>query len=95
MPGATDVKVDVLRATVLDAICAVYRHEGQLVRERAHERSILFHVGRHLAAALSGWPDPWDVDIEYNRADDAEKLERITSFCSPPTAARSDPCSRT
>lgn len=80
MPSAADVDGDVLRTTVRDAICAAYRYEGQLVRERAHERSILFHIGRHLAAALSGWPDPWDVHLEYNRAGDADKPRRITKF---------------
>jgi hypothetical protein len=56
-----------LRATVWKAIRRVYERDAVLLRDRVHERSILFHIGRHVAAAIDDWEDSWQVDLEYNR----------------------------
>jgi hypothetical protein len=56
-----------LRAMLITAIRTTYVTERQLFDEQTHERSIMFHIGRRLAAEVesAGWDRV--VDLEYNR----------------------------
>jgi hypothetical protein len=60
------------------AVEAAYRSERKLFRERAHERSIVFHIARHLAAEVYDTMPGWSVDVEYDRwnAEDLEDLKK-------------------
>jgi hypothetical protein len=49
------------------AVMAAYCGEQQLFKERAHERSIVFHIARHLAAYVNERLPGWSVDVEYDR----------------------------
>lgn len=63
-----DISEDVLRAAICDAVLKTYAQERVLFDDRAHERSIMFHIGRRLAAITESWGnDRWSVDLEYNR----------------------------
>jgi hypothetical protein len=64
----------------------MYELDGEvLLRDRTHERSIMFHVGRHLAAEVDGWGDLRRVDLEYNRlhqaAIDAVTKRLVSTEC--------------
>jgi hypothetical protein len=58
------------------AVQAAYTGEPELFKERAvslhgpgpraHERSIVFHIARHLAAEAEALPPGWSVDVEYD-----------------------------
>ena len=54
-----------------DMLCAAVRaaHDGErvLFEERAHERSIVFHIARHLAARVEALLPGWSVDVDYDR----------------------------
>lgn len=57
-------KVDgMLRA----AAQAAYDGECGLFKDRAHERSIVFHIARHLASQVEESLPGWSVDVEYDR----------------------------
>lgn len=58
---------EAVKESLLQAVHRVYELDGVLLKELTHERSVMFHVGRHLAAEVDGWGDPWRVDLEYNR----------------------------
>src|SRR2546430_2445087 len=65
-------KVDVpdfatVASAVGEAVLSTYEEDRVLFHDRANERSILFHVGRRLGRAISGWSGNWWVDLEYNR----------------------------
>lgn len=47
------------------AIRRVYERDAVLLRDRVHERSVLFHIGRHVAAAIDDWQDSWQVEPGY------------------------------
>ena|GEM_PF-2755265 len=49
------------------AIQSAYEHDAQLFREAAHERSIVFHIARRLAAMVDVGLSGWAVDVEYDR----------------------------
>jgi hypothetical protein len=59
--------LDMVRTGLHQAIHDAYHHEWLLFSERANERSLLFHIGRHLAAQVDSWSTRLSVDLEYNR----------------------------
>jgi hypothetical protein len=69
------------------AIRRVYERDAVLLRDRVHERSVLFHIGRHVAAAIDDWQDSWQVDLEYNRDYNRDTLDRISKYL-PATPGR-------
>jgi hypothetical protein len=50
-----------------DAVRAAYEGERTLFEERAHERSIVFHIARHLTARVEARLPGWSVDVDYDR----------------------------
>ncbi|WP_146173943.1 hypothetical protein [Saccharothrix carnea] len=50
-----------------EAVRAAYERERQLFEERAHERSIVFHIARHLAVRVEAVLPGWSVDVDYDR----------------------------
>ena len=58
---------DQLDEMLHDAVRAAYESEHTLFKERAHERSIVFHIARHLAARVEAVLPGWSVDVEYDR----------------------------
>ena len=50
-----------------DAVRAAHERERVLFAERAHERSIVFHIARHLAARVDVILPGWSVDVDYDR----------------------------
>ncbi|MFG3689573.1 hypothetical protein [Micromonospora sp. NPDC047740] len=50
-----------------DAVQAAYMRERELFVERAHERSIVFHIARHLAGTIEAALPEWSVDVDYDR----------------------------
>jgi hypothetical protein len=48
------------------AVAAAYADERQLFKERAHERSIVFHIARRLADQVDKHLPGWFVDVEYD-----------------------------
>jgi hypothetical protein len=76
-----DVDAERLRRAVLTAMRMLYREDTSLLEERAHERSVMFHVGRRLAASVGRWNDGWHVDLDYNRASEpGTKTERVRKY---------------
>lgn len=49
----------------------------------------MFHVGRHLADAVEEWDDRWQVDVDYNRTADRERLEWVKKYL-PATEGRKE-----
>jgi hypothetical protein len=49
------------------AVQSAYDRERVLFEERAHERSIVFHIARHLAARVEALLPGWSVDVDYDR----------------------------
>jgi hypothetical protein len=49
------------------AITVAHSSERILFAERAHERSIVFHIARHLADEVDRRLPGWSVDVEYDR----------------------------
>jgi hypothetical protein len=49
------------------AVAATYADECKLFKERAHERSIVFHIARRLADEVDRHLPGWSVDVEYDR----------------------------
>jgi hypothetical protein len=60
-----------------EAVSAAHDGERQLFTERAHERSIVFHIARHLAALAEARLPGWSVDVEYDRWHSAEAIEAL------------------
>lgn len=60
-----------------EAIVAAHDGERRLFTERAHERSIVFHIARHLAALAEARLPGWSVDVEYDRWHPAEAIEAM------------------
>jgi cytochrome P450 len=58
---------DQLDEMLRDAVRAAYEGEHTLFEERAHERSIVFHIARHLAARVEALLPGWSVDVDYDR----------------------------
>jgi hypothetical protein len=58
---------EAVRSIVQRAVLGAYASEKSLFVEQAHERSMMFHIGRLLAHELSDWDKRWSVDVEYNR----------------------------
>jgi hypothetical protein len=58
----------VVRAALRDAILDIWHDDRDLFRNQAHERTIMFHVGRRSAKTVGEWPGGWSVDLEYNRS---------------------------
>jgi len=48
------------------AITATYCGERMLFEKRAHERSVVFHIARHLASQAEALSLGWSVDVEYD-----------------------------
>jgi hypothetical protein len=48
------------------AVAAAHADDCQLFKERAHERSIVFHIARRLADAVDEHLPGWFVDVEYD-----------------------------
>jgi hypothetical protein len=76
------------------AVTAAYSSERVLFRERAHERSIVFHIARRLADEVDERMPGWFADVEYDRwhPDDlqgAKKRMLLARFESAPAHARS------
>lgn len=46
------------------AVQAAYDGERVLFEERAHERSIVFHIARHLASQVEAFLQGWSVDVD-------------------------------
>lgn len=63
---------------VRQAVDEAYREEERLFRERAHERSIVFHIARRLAISVGGYATELSVDVEYDRwrRDDIETVKK-------------------
>lgn len=81
---------DVLRESLVDAIRSTYEAERQLFEERTNERSVLFHIGRRLAADVETWGAGWVVDLEYNRqhldsspVSDPKRLRFLDGLANP------------
>ena len=89
MPKAAQVDGQRLRATLWKAIRRVYECDAVLLRDRVQERSVLFHIGRHVAAAIDDWQDSWQVDLEYNRDSNRDTLDRISKYL-PVTPGRNE-----
>lgn len=89
MQGADEVAAADLEEALRSAVLYVYRHHADLIRERAHERSVVFHIGRHLAQRVEDWGADWQVDVDYNRAHDHHALERVKKYL-PATPGRID-----
>ena len=53
------------------AVMAAYCGEQQLFKERAHERSIVFHIARHLAAYVTNGCPGWSVTSSMTDGTDA------------------------
>lgn len=87
--SALAVDGDRLSTSLHDAVRRLYERDSSLIVERAQEQSVVFHIGRHLAAELDQWTDRWKVDMEYNRAQGEETLERVRKYL-PKTAGRSE-----
>jgi hypothetical protein len=49
------------------AVRKAYKGERVLFEERAHERSIVFHIARHLASQVEASLPGWSVDVDYDR----------------------------
>ena len=49
------------------AVKAAYDDERVIFEERAHERSIVFHIARHLASQVQVLMPGWSVDVDYDR----------------------------
>jgi hypothetical protein len=58
----------VVRAALRAAVLDTWDDDHDLFRNQAHERTIMFHVGRRLAKTVEDWPERWSVDLEYNRS---------------------------
>jgi hypothetical protein len=76
------------------AVAAAYASECQLFKERAHERSIVFHIARRLADTVEKQLPGWFVDVEYDRwhvddLDDVKKRMRTTLLQITPADALS------
>lgn len=52
---------------LLAAVTSAYSSDRILFMERAHERSIVFHIARHLAVEVDERMPGWSVDVEYDR----------------------------
>lgn len=52
---------------VCRALNAAYSGEYELFKRRAHERSIVFHIARHLASEVYQHLPGWSVDVEYDQ----------------------------
>lgn len=50
-----------------EAIKEAHDGERQLFEERAHERSIVFHIARLLATHIEALSRPWSVDVDNDR----------------------------
>lgn len=50
-----------------EAVRAAHERERQLFEERAHERSIVFHIARHLAVQVEAVLPGWSVDVDYDK----------------------------
>ena len=48
------------------AVQSAYDGERMLFEKRAHERSVVFHIARHLASQAEALPPGWSVDVEYD-----------------------------
>jgi len=71
-PPPEDVK-----RRVIAAICALYRHDRELLDVDANERSITHKLAEHLQREFPGW----HVDCEYNRRGrEPKRLEAKTVF---------------
>ena len=71
-PPPEDVK-----RRVIAAICALYRHDRELLDVDANERSITHKLAEHLQREFPGW----HVDCEYNRVGrEPRRLEAKTVF---------------
>jgi hypothetical protein len=60
------------------AIRDAHDQDRRLFEERAHERSIVFHIARRLAAHVEAVAPEWVVDVDYDRwhADDITWLRK-------------------
>ncbi|GAB4102999.1 hypothetical protein GCM10028790_20180 [Micromonospora taraxaci] len=61
-----------VRSWLHSAVEDAYGGERQLFQERAHERSVVFHIARRLATRVEAWACDansagWSVDVEYDR----------------------------
>jgi hypothetical protein len=59
--------LEIVRKALAEAIRCAYTNEHQLFQEQTHERSVLFHIARYLAAEVETWGAGLAVDLEYNR----------------------------
>ena len=55
-----------VKAAVADAIAAFQRDDGELLTHTAGERSVVFHLARHLVPRVAPLGD-YAVDVEFNR----------------------------
>jgi hypothetical protein len=67
MSSLNQIDEPAIRDAVRRAVLLVYNRDWELLRDRTNERSVLFHIGRYLAADAETWPGSWSVDLEYNR----------------------------
>ena len=59
----TKMSLEDVKKRVIAAICALYRHDRELLAVDANERSITHKLAEHLQREF---PE-WHVDCEYNR----------------------------
>ncbi len=64
MAGVDRSQID---AMLHAAVQSAYDRDRVLFEERAHERSIVFHIARHLAARVEALLPGWSVDVDYDR----------------------------
>ena len=67
----TKMSLEDVKKRVIAAICALYRHDRELLAVDANERSITHKLAEHLQREFPGW----HVDCEYNRV--GRKTKRL------------------
>lgn len=70
---ADELRLEDIKARVIDAVIELYRHEGDLLQRDANERSITHKLAEHMQQLFPGW----HVDCEYNRRGDQPKRLRV------------------
>jgi len=76
----TKMPLEDVRERVIAAICALYRHDCELLAVDANERSITHKLAEHLQREF---PE-WHVDCEYNRVGcETKRLRRRINIGTP------------
>ena len=79
-------------AMPMEAARSAYAEERLLFTERAHERSIVFHIARRLAALVDVQLPGFSVDVEYDlwHSDGIEGVKKVLRGCAAAEDASDD-----